>query len=388
MLSAFHKLVWSSPEPLLSTAGASGELLVGKIRLLLTAVLLAIPIMDVASLSDLRETAVGLGLTISAFTLALGAFFLVYRGFRRSWFGFATSCFDVTIVSCALAVFLVLGLPHTAVNSKVVFEGYFIAIGATALRYDRRVCVVAGFLALAEYLAIVLIAATKWDLNNPIYQPFPYGMFSWNSQVSRLILLLTATVLSIAVVSRAQELLRLSTSDALTGLFNRGYISDRLAAELERAGRYGHSLTVAMVDIDYFKQFNDHYGHAAGDQALKSIAGRLRQCFRRSDIVGRYGGDEFVILMPETDPDIGARRVEAFRAILAMTAVSPARMSPAAVTISAGLAGFPRDAAKEEELLAIADARMFEAKADGRNGVVDQARAERAETPWSQASLR
>ncbi len=79
---------------------------------------------------------------------------------------FITSAFDVSLVSGALTVFLLLNRPHTAVNSKVIFEGYFLAIAGTSLRYDRRVCVTAGLLAFAEYLAIVYFAATHWDLNN------------------------------------------------------------------------------------------------------------------------------------------------------------------------------------------------------------------------------
>src|SRR5438105_5186826 len=129
-------------------------------------------------------------------------------------------------------------------------------------------CLVAGLLAMAEYLGIVIYASTRWDLNASVYAPFTYGMFSWNTQTSRLIIIFTASLLSVAVVTRTQELLRLSTSDPLTGLLNRNHFTDRVSIEISRAQRYRQPLTIAMVDVDDFKSFNDRYGHDAGDSVL------------------------------------------------------------------------------------------------------------------------
>ena len=130
----------------------------------------------------------------------------------------------------------VLCQPHTAVNSKVVFEGYFLVIGSSSLRYDKRVCVTTGLLSLAEYFAIVYFAASHWDLNSPIYSPYPYGLFGWSAQISRLIMMLTASALSLALVSRSQKLLQMATSDPLTGLFNRGYVDATPAGKVTRWG--------------------------------------------------------------------------------------------------------------------------------------------------------
>src|SRR5204863_5796280 len=128
---------------------------------------------------------------------------LVRRDLGKPWLGMATSCLDVTLVSAALATYLVLDQPHTAVNSRVVFEGYFLAIGATCLRYDPRICIAAGVLAVVQYLGITLIADTFWQLNDTgLYAPFIYGEFSWSSQISRMFLILTAALLSAVVVSR------------------------------------------------------------------------------------------------------------------------------------------------------------------------------------------
>src|SRR5262245_15833210 len=215
-----RSLFWPAPDALLTAAGSRGEVLVARIRLLLTSVLLFIPVVNALFTSERQEVRIGFGLTATAFLLSALAYPLVVRGFAYPWIAFATSAFDVSLVSGGLALFLVLGRPHTAVNSKVVFEAYFLAIGATCLRYDRRVCLVAGLLACGEYLAIVSYAATYWDLNSPLYAPFAYGMFSWNTQLSRLIVMVAACFLSIAVVTRTQELLRRSIRDPLTGLVN------------------------------------------------------------------------------------------------------------------------------------------------------------------------
>lgn len=364
--------VWSKPDPVLAGAGAAGELFIARIRLLLAGVLLLIPLANLFLLSGNRqEEIIGLSLTCGVVLLSSCAYLLARRGLNSSWLSFATSFFDVSLVSATLAIFLLLNQPHTAVNSKVVFEGYFLAIAGTGLRYDVRVCITAGVLAIAEYFFIVFVAASRWDLNGQIYSPYPYGMFSWSAQISRLIIMLTASVLTIAIVSRSQKLLRLATTDPLTGLFNRRYVDDRFAIELSRAHRHNEPLTIALIDADRFKSFNDTHGHAAGDAALCSVAAILRQSFRLSDTVGRFGGEEFVVIMPQTDLETAQRKLESLRALIAN---SPMRLPGsdrfAEITISAGLANFPQDSSSETELFATADERLFQAKREGRNRVV------------------
>ena len=359
-------------EHLLGIASERGELLVAKIRLALTAVLLLIPLANLFLDLTTLERVIGFSVTLTAFALSAVIYLLVRRDLGRPWFGMATSCLDVTLVSTTLATYLVLDQPHTAVNSRVVFEGYFLAIGATCLRYDPRICIVAGVLAVVQYLGISLVADTFWRLNSSnLYAPFIYGAFSWSSQISRMILMMTASLLSAVVVFRTQELLRLSTKDPLTGLFNRGYFHERVTAEASRARRSGQPLTIAMVDVDHFKSFNDRYGHAAGDQVLRVIANALGSSFRKTDIVFRYGGEEFVIAMPDTNAAAGGRKLEEFRQLIATTPIQPKDGHTVNVTISGGVAGYPQDGLSDEELLAVADARLFEAKGLGRNRIVE-----------------
>ena len=357
---------------MLAEAGVAGELFVAKIRLVLATLLLLIPFFNsVFGPLDTRENLVGLGLTCGIFFTAVAVYWLISREYNPRWLSFATSSFDVTMVSIALAMFLFLNEPHTAVNSKVIFEGYFLAISGTSLRYDKRICVSAGLLGLAEYIAIVMFAARHWDLNNAAYSPYPYGMFSWNAQIARFIILLTASALSLSLVVRSQKLLQLATTDILTGLFNRGHVDDRLGIELSRASRYEKPLTIAVIDVDHFKSLNDAHGHAAGDNVLRNIGAILRNSFRESDTAGRYGGEEFIVILPETGIDAAQQKLESLRKQIENTMmVISARGQTAAITISAGLASFPQDGGSPGELVALADERMFQAKRSGRNRIV------------------
>jgi two-component system cell cycle response regulator len=364
--------LWSRPDPVLAEAGVAGELLVAKIRMGLAAALLLIPAINTVFFPvDMKESIVGLSLTSATFLLSIIIYLLISREFNPSWLSFASSALDVTLVSSGLAMFLFMNEPHTAVNSKVVFEGYFLAIGGTSLRYDKRVCISAGLLAFAEYLGIIFFTVNHWDLNSPIYAPYAYGMFSWSAQVSRLIIMQTASALSLCLVFRSQKLLQLATSDPLTGLFNRGYVDDRFALELSRARRYGKLLTIAVIDADRFKLLNDTHGHPAGDIVLRRISTILRDSIRQSDTVGRYGGEEFVIILPETDIEAAHRKLESLRELVASTPIAlAARGQKIQITISAGLASFPQDGEDAAELFALADDRMFQAKKEGRNRVV------------------
>jgi len=371
-LRNFFASLWSRPDPVLGQAAVAGELLVAKIRLGLASTLLLIPLIDTLFFPyEPKEAIVGLTLTSGTFLLSVVVYLLISREFNPSWLSFASSSFDVTLVSSALALFLVLNEPHTAVNSKVVFEGYFLAIASTSLRYDKRVCITAGLLAFSEYLAIVYFAATHWDLNSPAYAPYPYGVFGWSAQVSRLIIMLTASVLSFSLVARSQKLLQLATKDPLTGLFTRGYVDDRFAVELSRARRYGKALTIAVIDADRFKSLNDTHGHLAGDIALRKIGALLHDTFRQSDTAGRYGGEEFVVILPETDIAAAQQKLESLRESVASSPiVLGTRAKKIQMTISTGLATFPQDGENAAELFALADERMFQAKREGRNRVV------------------
>jgi predicted signal transduction protein with EAL and GGDEF domain len=199
----------------------------------------------------------GFWVTFIAALAALAIWLTLRRGHWRPWLGFGSSALDVSLVTTALVTFVFVGSPLVALNSKVTFEIYFLAIVATSLRYDRRICVSVGALAVAEYGSLWAFAAWRYDLGDPAYA-VGVGEHAVIDQITRLILLTAAVVLSYAIVRRAQRLLHLAARDRLTGVYNRGQFDLALARETELAQRRGQLLTIAVFDVDHFKSINDH----------------------------------------------------------------------------------------------------------------------------------
>ena len=362
--------MWRPVDVELLDTGAAGELLVGRVRLMLALVLTLVPLHQILLGPRDIENWVGFGTMLVAVALAAALIIVSRSALYRPWLGFLTAAIDVSLVSAVLLVFLTMGLPLTATNSRVVFEFYFLAIFATCLRYDPRMCLVAGGLAIAEFAAISLAAVKRFPLESLTEAQLAYGQFSWGSQTSRLILLAVATALAWTIVQRTRRLRRMSTLDRLTDLFNRSHFLERMEDDLARTKRYGRPLSVAIIDLDYFKNFNDAYGPGPGDEALRAFAAFLRRTVRRTDVIGRYGGDEFVVLFPETGPDAARDKLEAMRAEMSTLPLSVGRGREAAfLTMSAGMASHPEDADTAIALLERADDRLFDAKHAGRNRI-------------------
>lgn len=168
---------------------------------------------------------------------------------------------------------------------------------------------------------------------------------------------------------RAHEALKQeATHDRLTNLWNRGRVHDELARELRRSRRELASMAIMMADVDHFKAINDRHGHAAGDTALQQVAKRIQSSLRNSDSLGRYGGEEFLIILPHTDVN-GAREVgERVRAAVSASPINHAALH-IAVTMSFGVASVMSASVSIEELLHAADQALYRAKANGRNRV-------------------
>lgn len=166
-----------------------------------------------------------------------------------------------------------------------------------------------------------------------------------------------------------KELEGMAITDSLTRLHTRRYVTERFEEEFERALLKGTSMSFLMIDIDFFKKVNDQYGHLAGDQVLKEVAHVISQHTREIDITGRYGGEEFCIVLPETDKS-GAM-VVAERIREAVNAATIKLMEEELrVSVSIGVANFPEDARKIDELMDKADWALYRAKKTGRNRVV------------------
>ncbi|MFZ6027842.1 MAG: diguanylate cyclase [Chloroflexota bacterium] len=163
-----------------------------------------------------------------------------------------------------------------------------------------------------------------------------------------------------------EETQRLAISDSLTGLFNRRHFMDLAQREYERAQRYQKPLSLLMLDIDHFKKVNDTYGHLAGDLALQVLSDLCRKQLRTSDIIGRYGGEELIVLLPETASDVARAAAERLRQQTAAQIVSRERSS-FSITISLGLATLDPTCKSLEELIDRADQALYRSKKRGRN---------------------
>jgi diguanylate cyclase (GGDEF)-like protein/PAS domain S-box-containing protein len=170
-------------------------------------------------------------------------------------------------------------------------------------------------------------------------------------------------------IKNLQEQLReQAIRDVLTGLYNRRYLDEVLERELSRAMREGHPLTVMMLDLDHFKKLNDTYGHQAGDEVLKALGSMLRQNARNEDIPCRYGGEEFLLVLPNMSLSDARIRAEQWREKFAAMQISFGQFSMSG-TLSIGIATFPGHGRTRDELIEAADQALYLAKNKGRNRV-------------------
>ncbi len=383
---------WRVTDPALRDAGMTGERLIARFRLTAAIVLACIPLRAVFADSTLPQNWVGFAIACLGVMLGVLFLWLSGRDSVRHWIGFAASLLDVTVVSAGLGAFVALGLPQIAVNSRVIFEVYFLCLAATCLRYDRRVSLVTGVAAMVQYTVVVWWASTTIGAQ-AAWSDGSYGRFDIDDQAARIVLLGVMTLVALTIVLRVQQLRVLSVRDRLTGLMIRGYFDERLNEAFERARRSGDALAVAMIDLDYFKLFNDRYGHAVGDLVLASVSREVRRLVREEDVVGRYGGEELIVMLPGLDRARATERMERIR-----QAVSEVRVEADAqydqvpgmqpdlfterltgdggtvLTASIGVSSWPEDAADTVEALVYrADARLLNAKSSGRNRVVASA---------------
>ena len=369
---ALSKL-WTPPDPDLVDAGLRGEWMIAGIRLLIVLVIMALPLHQFLRSPTEQGGQVVLWVAVAALAEALVIYSAVMRSWGRGWIGFFSGVLDISLVTLSLWIFLRLDRPLDAVNDLVIFPVYLLAIGATSLRYDWRISILAGTTAIVQYAVLVQYAVWGWDLDDSTLQPVLSQEFSWALQGGRLVLLAMATALATALIVRAQEQRSLSNRDRLTNLANRGFFDESLARIGALASRSGEPVAVAMIDVDHFKRFNDTYGHLAGDVALCRVAGTLGESFRTTDLVARYGGEEFAGLFPGMNLEDATRRMEQLRQTIESTPIKIDSSRTASVTVSVGIAVWPQDGVNLSEALALADLRLYQAKNTGRNRVVTSA---------------
>ncbi len=173
-----------------------------------------------------------------------------------------------------------------------------------------------------------------------------------------------------ALLKSEAELREQSVRDHLTGLFNRRYMEETLERELLRASRKRLSLGVIMLDVDHFKRFNDTYGHATGDAVLRELGSLLLRHIRGEDIACRYGGDEFIIILPDASRDVAGRRAEMIYEYAKQLNLQLNGQAYEALTLSLGVAAFSENGATSADIMKAADEALYRAKHEGRGRVV------------------
>ncbi len=316
---------------------------------------------------------------VAAITLVAGVIAILYSiggsALERSatnpfWVAVANAAVYTSIISLLLITFSVYEHPREHLH-WVIFFLYSILIASNGMSDDPRHPVMAGSFAIGGYILVVLVlraaVADGWSPMATRLAP----QFEWVSNTAKIILLFGTTIVATASAQRGRELRRSSLRDGLTGLLNR-HALDQCLIYLERTTQRSREvLTVAMIDIDHFKRLNDDHGHAAGDDVLRGVAAWLQRHFRATDLVARYGGEEFVVAFPGAANEEIACRLEALRSGIASNRFRcRGDADELEVTISVGVAQLPTDTASVDEILELADARLYEAKRSGRNRVV------------------
>jgi diguanylate cyclase (GGDEF)-like protein/PAS domain S-box-containing protein len=182
--------------------------------------------------------------------------------------------------------------------------------------------------------------------------------------------LLGDAALALTNLRLRQRLKELAIRDSLTGLFNRRYMEEFFQQELIRSQRKNMLLSIVMFDCDHFKRFNDEHGHDAGDMVLKHIARIMRQNVRASDVTCRFGGEEFIIVMPDASMTVASDRAETIRIACKTQLVMHGDITLPEVTLSLGIAGFPLHGDKMENIIKRADEALYQAKHEGRDRVI------------------
>jgi diguanylate cyclase (GGDEF)-like protein len=230
----------------------------------------------------------------------------------------------------------------------------------------------------AGYLCVPMMAQGKIQgllhfQNSSIGIDQPHWMWERMKESTKqqlAVIMAESISLSLANLKLREYLHNQAIRDSLTGLFNRRYMEESLKREVHRATRKGISLGIVMLDIDHFKDFNDTFGHAAGDALLHDLGSFLQARIRRGDIACRYGGEEFMLILPESSLDDTRQRAEQLREEIKHLSVQHDGQSLSAITVSLGVAAFSEHISTVEAILRAADLALYRAKSEGRDRVV------------------
>lgn len=221
----------------------------------------------------------------------------------------------------------------------------------------------ASMMSLSSYFVYLLIAYYAMKYENlwlEIIYPLIFSIFAFTC----------AYIIKYLVKSRDfEQQYKLATTDGLTGLFNHRYFQEQIRMQIEHCKRYNEAFSLIIIDIDFFKKFNDNFGHQSGDAVLRQVAQTLKQNVRSTDIVCRYGGEEMSIILPNTDSNVAYSTAQKICTRVAEKNFKLANNKETNVTISLGVSTFPIDGNDATAIIEAADKRLYNAKNNGRNQV-------------------
>ncbi len=353
----------SPPDPALLRAGAGGEQLVAKTRLLFWLFVWLSPL----SVTLLKGSETPIPMLYSFYGSSVGVtlslFVLLNQRNRlpRPTAGFWSGGIDVSIVTITYFSISLAGHADSVFNSQSGWCVYILLVMTSTLRFSVRIVLFVGILAILQYVPLVTISAQMMEP-----PPADYNVLL---QTTKIMLMIAATAIGVGVVNRTRGLVRASGFDDLTGLATRAYFNERFASEISRAEREGSQLSLVMFDIDHFKRFNDRYGHHHGDVALRSVASAIVQEKRPSDFVSRWGGEELAMIITGANAE---QAKQAAQRILNAVRETDFHCDGEVcnVTLSAGISEYGTDGDDLTQLFAAADRRLYRAKEAGRDQVM------------------
>ncbi len=254
-------------------------------------------------------------------------------------------------------------------EAEILREKDFVLIPDVAR--DERTVTRRNVIAKEQFRAYAVFALKTSQDNQGIlslYWDVPHAISSSDVSVGQLFAQRASAMLHNATLY--EQVTEESLTDVLTGLPNRRYFDRRLVEECQRATRYGHSLALLMLDLDGFKAINDDFGHAIGDSVIKQVAGALLRTVRSSDMVARFGGDEFALIVPEADRNAAIHLAEKIKMVLSSTRLHLPNDTQRYISACMGLAIYPNDSQEAQALFNLADQRMYRAKRSKQGSII------------------
>jgi diguanylate cyclase (GGDEF)-like protein len=294
--------------------------------------------------------------------LVMGLYAAFVISFRYSKLFTRETHWKLAIETWGMLLFITWSVYHSGGANSPLFSLYLLVIMVSALTLGK----------ITTALEVFLITAVYFYMGQVKYEESIFSMVQFGEMMILfapvLLVGYVTTLLAADVQYAREELILLSVTDELTGLKNRRAFKSELSSEVKKAIRYKRHFSIMMLDADNLKQVNDQYGHKVGDKLIVTLAQTIQESLRGTDVLARYGGDEFVVMLPETDEARTFEVAERIRSAVENTSFSSDgdRVSS---TISIGIACYPEDSLDSEELIHRADQALYDSKDKGRNSI-------------------